>query len=163
MVDCEMCGKKNISANKVKIEGTIMTVCDACSKYGVKLADPKKMNNNFNSIRPKFKREDPNANKFIVKNYGPIIKQARESRKLKQEEVASKVGEKESLIHKVESGNFKPSFKLAHKLERFFSIKLIEEFKSTPNANMSSEIHEEGSNLTMENLLLQAMKKAKKK
>ena len=161
MVDCDMCGKKNISTNKIRVEGTIMTVCDACSKYGTKLIDPKKRTNNFNSSRPRFQKTDPNANKFVVKNYGEIIKQARESRNLKQEIVATKLGEKESLIHKVESGNFKPSFRLARKLEKFFSISLIEEFKTNIEPT-NQQIHSTSEpNNTMEELILKALKKAK--
>lgn len=159
MVDCDMCGKKNISPVKTKIEGTVMSVCPACSKYGEKLVDHSKTVSNF-TTRRNVTRVDPDANKFIVKNYGALIKQARESKNFKQEQVAKYLNEKESIIHNIESGHLKPSFKLARKFERFFSIKLIEEVKE------SSEIPEQGSKkasgLTMEDLMLEALKKAKK-
>ena len=63
----------------------------------------------------------------VVSNYGSLIKNAREKMGLKQEELAKKLNEKESIIQKIETANFKPGMKLAKKLERFFGIKLIEE------------------------------------
>lgn len=160
MVDCDICGKKNISPIKVKIEGTIMTTCSNCAKYGEKLLDPTKRINNFTTTKPRTQRIDPNANKFIVKNYAEIIKKARESKGLKQEQVAKSLNEKESLIHKVESGNFKPSFRFATKLEKFFSIKLIEEVKESTEIPVANEMGQETK--TMEELMLAALKKAKK-
>lgn len=160
MVDCDMCGKKNISPVKVKIESTIMTTCVDCSKYGEKLVDPTKRVNNFTTSRSKTRKIDPDANKFIVKNYGEIIKQARESKGLKQEQVAKSLNEKESLIHKAESGTFKPSFRLATKLEKFFSIKLIEEVKESTALPIGDERGQESK--TMEDIVLAALKKAKK-
>jgi len=160
MVDCDMCGKKNISPVKVKIEGTIMTTCANCSKFGEKLVDPTKRVNNFTRSRRRTQRVDPDANKFIVKDYAKLIKKARESKGLKQEQVAKYLNEKESLIHKAESGNFKPSFRLATKLEKFFSIKLIEEVKESTELPIGDERGQETK--TMEELLLAALKKAKK-
>lgn len=161
MVDCDMCGKKDISPIRAKVEGTTMTVCNNCVKYGERLADPSKSVNNFTSrSRPSRERVDPDANKFIVKNYGGIVKRARESRNLKQEELARQISEKESLIHKVESGSFKPSFRLAKKLERFLSVTLIEEVSGSVPENFQSG--EKAEELTMEQLMLNALKKAKK-
>jgi putative transcription factor len=160
MVDCDMCGKKNISPTKTKIEGTIMTTCSDCSKYGETLIDPTKRVNNFTTSRPRTQRVDPEANKFVVRDYSVLVKQARELKGLKQEQVAKALNEKESIIHKVESGTFKPSFRLAQKLENFFSIKLIEEVKeSVPMQNFDEQV---SSPLTMEEAMLAALKKAKK-
>ena len=46
---------------------------------------------------------------------------------LKQKELAKMLAEKESVIHKLESGNIEPSLNLARKLERQLRIKIIEQ------------------------------------
>ncbi len=49
-------------------------------------------------------------------------------RNLNEKQLSSfQLNEKESVIHKIESGSFRPSIKLAEKFERFFRINLIEE------------------------------------
>ena len=63
---------------------------------------------------------------IIKDGYGLMIKKTRERLGLKQEELAQKIAEKESIIHKLESGKIRPSMKLAKKLERFLEIKLVE-------------------------------------
>ena len=45
---------------------------------------------------------------------------------LKQFELAQKISEKESIIHKIESDSEDPSIQVIKKLERLFKVKLIE-------------------------------------
>ena len=33
-MECELCGRSMIEGRKVKVEGSIVTVCDQCSEYG---------------------------------------------------------------------------------------------------------------------------------
>ena len=61
----------------------------------------------------------------VVSNYSELIKKAREKKGLKQDDLAKNIAEKESTIHKIETGALKPSFNLARKLELFLGIKLI--------------------------------------
>ena len=39
MVQCEMCGKGVISPKSMKIEGAVLQVCQACSRFGVETPD----------------------------------------------------------------------------------------------------------------------------
>ncbi len=66
---------------------------------------------------------------MIVPNYAQLIKTAREKRDLKQEQLAKLLNEKESLLHGVESGKHKPSFRLAEKLEAALGINLFEMYE----------------------------------
>ena len=43
-----------------------------------------------------------------------------------QKELARKLNEKVSIIHKMETSSFEPNISLARKLEKFLKIKLIE-------------------------------------
>ena len=61
----------------------------------------------------------------INENYPNLIKNKREKLGLKQEELAIKLAERESLIRKIERGEIKPSLKLARKLEDKLGIKLV--------------------------------------
>ena len=124
---CELCGSES-EMFKAIVEGSEMNVCQNCSKFGKIINKPKQ---NFN-LKPKTikkKQDKPETIFLIVDNYAQLIKTAREKMKLKQEEVAKKIAEKESLIHSIESGKHEPNINLARKLERFYNIKLIEEHK----------------------------------
>ena len=154
--ECEMTGKRNVPLFQVKIEGTIMNVCKECIKYGEQIKKPS----SFQSSRPIFSSTSKKADEeFIVKDYASRIKQARESKNLKQSDLAKKLNEKESLMHNIESGHLKPNFPLAKKIAKFLNITLIE--KLEPTKNMSSKPITKGEPLTMEAAFLKAMKKKK--
>ena len=118
---CNMCGK-DTRLVKAIIEGTEMDVCKECAKFGKIVKRVKLVS------KPKKKKEEiPEVMKRVVSDYAARIKNAREKEGLKQEELAKKLNEKESIISLIEKGKFAPSLKLAEKLEKFFHIKLIEE------------------------------------
>lgn len=155
--ECEMTGKRNAELFQVKIEGSLMNVCKECVKFGEQIDKPK----SFKNFRPQFSfRKDENENKFVVKDYALRIKKSRESKNLKQVDMANKLNEKESLLHNIESGHMKLSFPLAKKLEKFLGITLFETVKETPTNSFQSS---KGKNepLTMEAAFLKAMKKKK--
>ena len=95
-----------------------MQVCKSCAKYGQVLeSKPVKKS------RPR--REETLL--LIVPGYGKKVKQAREKRGMKQEDVAKALHEKESLLSHVEAEKTEPSIAVARKLERYFGITLVEE------------------------------------
>jgi len=55
------------------------------------------------------------------------VSRARQKLGMKQEHLAKKIAEKESLVQKIESGQFTPSIRLARKLENHLRIKLVEQ------------------------------------
>lgn len=123
-----MCGKKG-TLYRTLIEDTEMDVCRECSKYGKvikKLAVVKE-------VKLKREREGPEIEtlQIIVDNYAEIIRKKREALGLKQKDFAKMLSEKESLIHKLETGSFEPSIEMARKLEKILKIKLIEEYQET--------------------------------
>jgi len=145
MGSCEVCGKNFENLEKAIVEGVMMNVCSDCSKFGKVIAIRKPL------IEPK--RVIPIQTKEVVEDivtdYAEIIKKAREKKGLKQEDLAKNIAEKESVIHKVETGSLKPSFILARKLEQFFGIKLIETLEEKKEVNLNLK----DSGLTIGDLL----------
>jgi putative transcription factor len=120
-----MCGKET-NLFKTVIEGTELRVCKDCSKFGKiigRIAEPVKEKKKKHIEE---EREEPEIVEEIVPDYASKVKSSRESRGLKQEELAKKLSEKESVIHKIETGHYEPNLVLAKKLERFLKITLIE-------------------------------------
>ena len=116
---CELCGKRG-NLIEIIVEGSLLPVCRNCAKFGKSVYVEKK-----EIISPQIPRrilvqEDL---EMITKDYPKIIRIAREKLGLKQKGLAEKIAEKESIIHQLESGNFKPAIILARKLEKFLNIK----------------------------------------
>ena len=118
MTECEICGSNAIK--KAEIDGAIINVCSECVKYGKTVAGHVK-------IRTK-PTKDINSSRYIDPKYSELIKDAREKREMKIDELAKKINEKESVISSLERGHLSPSFNLAKKLENFLEIKLILEY-----------------------------------
>lgn len=149
---CEICGKKDNLVSAI-VEDSVLSVCKACSKYGnvitVKSSKP--------SQEPPKKIitiEEPIE--VIVPDFSLKIKNARESLKLKQEQLAKNLKEKTSLIHKLESGHLTPSISLAKKLESFLNIKLIEQYEEE-----KKQINIKDEDLTIGDLIKIKDKKSK--
>jgi putative transcription factor len=120
-----MCGKET-QLMKAVVEGTQMNVCRECSSFGKVVGKVKEY------TKEKKKKEvevveEPEIIQAIVPDYAAQVKKARESMGLKQEELAKKINEKESVIHKVETGHYEPNMALAQKLGKFLKITLVEE------------------------------------
>jgi len=138
MGSCDMCGADTFLFLTM-VEGTQLKVCKNCAKYG-KIVGRVKSPIEQKKIEKRRAVRQPELLQMIVEDYPKIIKKSREAMGLKQEELAQKIAEKESLIHHMENGQFKPSLGLARKLERFLRTKLIEQYeeKSGPTAKQSS-------------------------
>jgi putative transcription factor len=161
MVDCEMCGAKQAN-NKVKVEGTIMTVCSNCERFGEKIIEPK-FQKNFNNI---FNKKTFENTEEVKRNISELVKNARRNKGLSPELLAKALHEKESIILKIESGNFTPSISLAKKIGKFLEINLIEKNSGASNASQDEDNKKNVSNnsqkaepLTMGDLLEKALKK----
>lgn len=131
MVDCELCGKKVAEIDAI-VEGTTLKVCENCAEYG-KVIPIKKP---FIKEQPKLRIEKEEPAETVVLDYSDKIKKAREQLNLKQEEVAKRLAEKQSVIHNVETGHLQPSLELARKFERMFNINLIEEVEEKPSKKL---------------------------
>ncbi len=140
-MNCDLCGKES-DLKKVKIEGTFLNVCGKCSKFG-EVIEEKVLLSSHSAKPPSTMAKLPLSNSYdgkkvkkksefvdsIVSDYSTKIRESREKVGLTQKELGEKIAEKESIIHKIESGLMEPSLKLAKKLENFLKIKLIEVYE----------------------------------
>lgn len=149
---------------KIELEGGILNVCEKCSSYGRIIAniqqdepEKKKSKQGNTSKDPEIKpQKETETLQLITSNYALLIKSAREKLDLKQKELAKKIAEKESVIHKLESGHREPDIMLARKLEKFLRINLIEEVELD-----SSKVNAEKKQGPTESLTLGDMIKIK--
>ena len=142
-MQCDLCGAKTENLFRAIVEGTELNVCKDCAKYGKVIEKkPIKPVEERKEYVKKSAEPEKEIIQVIVPDFAQRIKKKRESLGLKQKDFAKKISEKESLIHNIETGSFKPSISLAVKLEKFLKIKLIEEYEE--EHKKSSETKAEG-------------------
>jgi len=137
---CPICGGLIWSkGQKVLIEGAKITVCESCAHYGLKVEEkqyrkervispPKKRNNISKQFSSK---KDYIDDIEIVKDYASIIRKARNSLELNQDQFAQKLNERPSLLRRIESGKVAPTIKLAKKIEQVYHLKILKKVDET--------------------------------
>ncbi len=68
----------------------------------------------------------------LIEDYSLVIRSARQKKKLSQEELAQKVGERVTTLQSIESGRLKPTRKAIRGLERELGISLLEPMGTVP-------------------------------
>lgn len=125
-MNCEICGK-NTELCGTMIENTKLNVCKDCSSFGNVIEKKEEVaEEKINFVRRDAIQE---SNEIIVDEYAGLVKTAREKKNMTQEELGKAIAEKESIIHKIESGHMAPQMKTAKKLEQFLKIKLITKYE----------------------------------
>lgn len=121
---CEICGRPiKGKGREIFVESARLTVCKNCARYGTAVKKkPKK-----STQKPVF--YSPKADFEIREDYPSVVRKAREKRELTQKDLARQINEKESVIHRVETGHMQPSRKLARKLENALDITLLEKIE----------------------------------
>ena len=114
-MECEMCGRVISSAVKARVEGSVLSVCNNCSQFG-DLVDVR--------AEVRDRRRITLDTKTINPNFAKIIRTTRISSVLSVEQLAEKMGEKASVVERVEKG-MRPTDELAKKLEKALSVKLF--------------------------------------
>ena len=144
MNGCELCGVDDRLVDAI-VEGSVLKVCSRCKAFGDVIEVHSEMVRKEQPRRVFFKEPE----EYVTDDYGIVIKNAREKLGLKQEELAKKINEKESVIHKLESEQLKPSLIIANKLERFLGIKIVEKYEE----NSKPDINFKNASLTVGDLL----------
>ncbi len=122
---CELCGRESAEQKKVLVDGTVFSVCMACSKLGkpyVPVQVPaKRRKTPFAGRQSKITMSD---SLMIDPDFAKLLREARMRAGLTHEQLGMKMNEKAQLLKKFESGALKPDELMAKKLERFLGIKL---------------------------------------
>lgn len=149
-MQCEICGS-NIrgKAHRVILEGTELSVCDACAKYGHEVKQVPKATAPGTGRTPAGKMGKVPAGRVpagitfrtgsrrrpdmfdqmtdeLLSDYGFAIRRAREARGMSQEDLALAIKEKASLLKKLEREDLIPEDNIRKKLERVLGISLTE-------------------------------------
>ena len=139
-MQCELCGFETENLSNIEIEGTIMSVCNSCNSLGSKRA---------NVVRKKERKfVEKEILDVVSANYSSKIRNARESRNLKQEDFAKLLGIKQSELQGFETGKLTPNLDQARHFEKKLNIKLIEQ----ESAEFNNE-KKETSGLTLGDLI----------
>jgi putative transcription factor len=125
-MDCELCGCKQQSLNRVIIDGVLMKVCNACAKFGVPAPEEKKEKAPardkvlLKKLGETHKEIDQDME--LVQDWGRLVQVAREKKGLSRGELGSKIGETTNAIAKYENEELYPPDKVAQALEHELGI-----------------------------------------
>jgi len=97
-----MCGLDS-ELFKARIEGTELNVCKRCLQFGTQLEQMARVHAPVKIVQ----KPEEEVQEVIVSNYSHLVKDRREALNLKQEDLAKRLSEKVSIIHKIETGAYK--------------------------------------------------------
>lgn len=122
-----MCGKEEDLVDAI-VEGSMLSVCRKCARHGDMITVSKNQEPARQYV-PELKVEP----EIEINECANQVKKAREKKGLTQKKLAEALAEKESVIHRIESGKIRPPVNVARKLEQFLGIKIVEEFTPEPS------------------------------
>ncbi|HPP45659.1 MAG TPA: multiprotein bridging factor aMBF1 [Methanomassiliicoccaceae archaeon] len=149
-----MCGKESDYIRTIFLEGAQLKVCKECSRFGEgpegkgpskkgKGVAPSRavVEERLQARERRMRSRDVFKEETVidlVPDYNKVIREARMARNLKQDELASKVNEKSSVIAQLENGSMRPSDQMIKKLEKELNIKLTEKVALVKPASTKS-------------------------
>lgn len=139
---CEMCGTDVEERRKVRVEGSVLELCERCQKFGTLLeppvvagvpagpAAPVRGAPPGARVAPRARRlEERDLYKEIPEmeladDWPKRIRLAREKLAWTPEEFGKRLNEKKSVVLKIEAGHFRPPDQTIHKIEQMLKIRL---------------------------------------
>ena len=152
---CEICGVEiRGKPRKAFIEGATLIVCEECAKHssqppiglraGARVKPPVSLplpRHEPPPVRRTRRSQSFEVEEYsVVEGYGKLIKRARELKGWSQEELASRIGEKASLISKLETEKILPDFGVARKLEHVLGVKILSETVEHPDEKIVAQV-----------------------
>ncbi len=147
-MECEVCGRQIYGrGRKTVIEGAELLVCPECAKLtpSPRKHEPEKPRilekRSQPATRPTLARRPSQTSMsedlVLAEDYGRWIRNGREKLGLTHEELSRKIGEKISVLQKLETGKITPDLALAKKLENMLRIKIL---VPTPKIQVGEEM-----------------------
>ena len=141
---CEMCGKEVPVTKPVFIEGTKLSVCPNCAKFGDDYRASQSKGGapgpTAQVIEKRLQRREQRMKTKdvyrgsetveLIDDYGGAIRKARIAKGMDLDEFAASIQEKRGILAKVEANDLIPDDKLVKKLEKALDIKLTETVSS---------------------------------
>lgn len=128
-MQCEICGEYIDKGKRIRVEGSIVVACNKCAAYGeiVGVAYSEKSRKKKPKIEVEGWKErfEIEIEEELVDDYARIIKDARENRGLKQEELGKMINEPTSLIHRIEIGKIEPTIEVARKIQKKLGVRIL--------------------------------------
>lgn len=144
---CELCGKETDELTKTRVSDADLQVCQDCTDLGTKLetdnSDDEKdtkysTKNNSSSNSTTTRNSNSNSGNSTTENsgdpfedvsdlsldYGQKIQTARQQDGMDREQLAKKLGIKQSHLQNVENEQTQPSLELQNKLEKELNVDL---------------------------------------
>jgi len=147
---CEMCGADVPKLKKIMIEGSNLSVCQKCARFGrdhtvnkvlVESTYTTTISERLQRREKRLKTKDVFEQSYdeLALDYPKRIRKARASMGWDQEDLAKKINEKKSVVAKLENGDMIPDEKLIKKLENALGISLKEKVSAVePPKRISS-------------------------
>lgn len=134
-MNCEICGSKIYGPSKrIILEGSKLLVCIKCSSLG----EPDINTERFPSRTKRRTLGTPAKKRTgesrlpreveemeVAEDFPKMIKEAREKKKMSQQDLARTVKERLSIIQKIELGKMTPDLRISRALEHTLRIKLL--------------------------------------
>ena len=126
---CEVCGRKiEGEVYRRVIEGAKLIVCRRCAKYGEASwepeARPRRPKVHARRLKPRSFLDEVERYR-VIEGYGRVVKEARERMGLTPKELAERLGEKESVVKRIEREELVPDMVLVGKLRTVLKVELL--------------------------------------
>ncbi len=168
-MQCEMCGSDRGRLRKVRVEGTVMNVCDNCARFGEEISPPPQAKSTQSAapvaerLQERQRRATPRdaleSTEELVDDYGERVRHGREKKGWTRENLADKVSEPVPTIAKIEAGQLHPSDRAIKALQRELGIKLME---PPPKGQLPERSAASQRGLTLGDLIKDAKKRSEK-
>jgi putative transcription factor len=143
MMICEMCGKEVPMTKPMLVEGTRLSLCQSCARFGDEYKEQQSASQgstvNKAVIEQRLEKRERRmqtrdvfsvSSRELIDDYGTVIRRAREAKGMDLEEFSKSILERKGNIARIEANDLVPDDKLVAKLEKALNIKLREQVQS---------------------------------